>query len=88
LLDRVEEATYSKYRPTVKQVWGLIRPVVVEELKNRSEPDIVFPQEVLPPIVEWLKTNAPPNLPNLRISPAMPPVTTTQVTKVDANGHK
>jgi hypothetical protein len=88
LLDRVEEATYSKYRPTVKQVWGLIRPVVVEELKNRSEPDIVFPQEVLPPIVEWLKTNAPPNLPNLRISPGMPPVTTTQVTKVDANGHK
>jgi hypothetical protein len=85
LLDRVEEATFAKYRPAVKQVWGVIRPVVVEELKHRSEPDIEFPQEVLTPIVEWLKTNTPADL---RISPGMPPVTTTQVTKVDANGHK
>jgi hypothetical protein len=85
LLDRVEEATFAKYRPAVKQVWGIIRPIVVEELKHRSEPDIEFPQEVLTPIVEWLKSNTPADL---RISPGMPPVTTTQVTKVDANGHK
>jgi hypothetical protein len=85
LLDRVDEPTYSKYRNSVRQVWGIIRPVVVEELKHRSEPDILFPQEVLEPIVKWLKENTPAVL---RISPNMPPVTTTQVTKVDANGHK
>ena len=85
LVDRVEDPTFSKYRNTVKQVWAVIRPVVIEEFKHRSEPDILFPQEMLTPIVEWLKTNTPPNL---RISPAMPPVTTTQVTKVDANGRK
>jgi hypothetical protein len=85
LVNRVEDPTFSKYRNTVKQVWAVIRPVVIEEFKHRSEPDILFPPEMLTPIVEWLKTNTPPNL---RISPAMPPVTTTQVTKVDANGRK
>jgi hypothetical protein len=85
LLDRVEDPTYSKYRKTVTQVWAVIRPMIVEELRHRAEPDVEFPAEILPPIVHWLKENTPPVL---RISPGMPPVTTTQVTKVDANGHK
>jgi hypothetical protein len=85
LLDRVEDPTYSKYKKAVTQVWGVIRPVVVEELRHRFEPDIEFSAEVLAPIVQWLKENTPTNL---RISPGMPPVTTTQVTKVDANGRK
>jgi hypothetical protein len=85
LLDRVEEPSFAKYRKTVKQVWDAVRPMIVEELKHRNEPDLEFPTEVLSPIVEWLKTNTPTDL---RISPNMPPVTTTQVTKVDSNGHK
>ncbi|HEV7999161.1 MAG TPA: hypothetical protein VGP63_04725 [Planctomycetaceae bacterium] len=85
LLDRVEDPTFSKYRKTVTQVWAAIRPMIVEELKHRFEPDIEFPADVLAPISQWLKENTPTDL---RISPTMPPVTTTQVTKVDANGHK
>jgi hypothetical protein len=85
LLDRVEEPTYSKYRKTVTDVWTVIKPVVVEELRHRSVPDVLFPDEVLTPIVEWLKGNTPTDL---RISPNMPPVTTTQVTKVETNGQK
>jgi hypothetical protein len=85
LLDRVEDPNFVKYRNSVKQVWTAVRPMIVEELRHRSEPDIEFPPEVLTPIVEWLKTNTPADM---RISPGMPPVTTTQVTKVDSNGHK
>ena len=85
LIERVEEPSFSKYRPVVKQVWGVIRPMIVEELKHRSEPDMEFPEGVLTPIVEWLKTNTPTDF---RIAPGMPPVTTTQVTKVESNGHK
>jgi hypothetical protein len=85
LLDRVEEPTFSKYRQSVKAAWTVVRPIIVEEYRHRSDPDMEFPTEMLPPIVAWLKENTPANL---RISPNMPPVTTTQVTKVDANGHK
>jgi hypothetical protein len=85
LLDRVEDPTYSKYKRAVTQVWAVIRPVIVEELKHRFEPDIEFPTEMLTPIVQWLKENMPTDF---RVSPGMPPVTTTQVTKVDSNGHK
>jgi hypothetical protein len=85
LLDRVEEPTFAKYREPVTKVWAAIRPMIVEELRHRTEPDIEFPPEVLAPIVEWLKSNRPAAL---RISPGMPPVTTTQVTKVETNGHK
>jgi hypothetical protein len=85
LLDRAEGPTFAKYRKPVNEVWAAIRPMIVEELRHRSEPDILFPDEVLTPIVKWLKENPPADL---RISPNMPPVTTTQVTKVDANGHK
>jgi hypothetical protein len=85
LLDRVEDPTYSKYKKTVTQVWAVIRPVIVEELKHRFEPDIEFPAEMLTPIVQWLKENTPSDF---RVSPGLPPVTTTQVTKVDVNGSK
>jgi hypothetical protein len=85
LLERVEEASFAKYRKSVTDVWTVLRPMIVEELRHRIEPDIEFPPEVLTPIVEWLKSNTPTDL---RISPGMPPVTTTQVTKVDANGRK
>ncbi len=85
LLDRVDEATYSRFRKPVTQVWAILKPVVVEELRHRAEPDVEFPTEVLTPIVEWLKGNTPTDL---RISPGMPPVTTTQVTKVESNGRK
>ncbi len=85
LLDRVDEATFVRYKKTVTGVWAIIRPIIVEELKHRGEPDLEFPAEVLTPIVEWLKGNTPTDY---RISPNMPAVTTTQVTKVDTNGHK
>jgi hypothetical protein len=85
LLDRVDEPTYSRFRKTVMQAWAVIRPMIVEELRHRSEPDIEFPAEVLTGMSEWLKGNTPSDY---RISPGMPSVTTTQVTKVDANGHK
>jgi hypothetical protein len=85
LLDRVDEPTYSRYRKAVTQAWAVIRPMVVEELRHRAEPDIEFPQEVLTGMVDWLKGNTPSDY---RISPGMPSVTTTQVTKVDANGRK
>jgi hypothetical protein len=85
LLDRAEEPTFLKYKKKVTDAWAIVKPVVIEEFRHRAEPDIEFPEGLLPPIVEWLKTNAPPAL---RISPNMPPVTTTQVTKVDSNGNK
>jgi hypothetical protein len=85
LLDRVEEPTFSKYRKTVNEVWGLVRPMVVEELRHRNVVNVSFPPQVLAQMVEWLKTNTPAQL---RVAPGLPPVTTTQVTKVDANGHK
>jgi hypothetical protein len=85
LLDRVEEPNFVKYKQPVVQVWGIIRPIIVEELRHRSESRVEFPAEMLTPIAKWLKENAPAAL---RISPDMPPLTTTQVTKVDANGHK
>jgi hypothetical protein len=85
LLDRVEEPTYSKYKKAVTEVWGLVRPMVVEELRHRSVVNVAFPPQVLAQMVEWLKGNTPAQL---RVAPGLPPVTTTQVTKVDANGHK
>jgi hypothetical protein len=85
LLDRVDEPTYSKYRKTVTDVWGLIRPMVVEELRHRNVVNVTFSPQVLAQMVEWLKGNTPAQL---RVAPGLPPVTTTQVTKVDANGHK
>jgi hypothetical protein len=85
LLDRVEEPSFARYKKSVVGAWNIVKPMIVEELKHRAEPDIEFPQEVLTPIVEWLKTNTPAVL---QISPNMPPVTTTQVTKVDSTGSK
>jgi hypothetical protein len=85
LLDRVEEATYSKYRKSVKEAWDAIRPMVIEELRHRRLANVQFSPQVLNQILDWLKTNRPAQL---RISPSLPPVTTTQVTKVDANGRK
>ena len=85
LLDRVDEPTYSKYRKTVTEVWGLVHPMVVEELRHRAVVNVTFPPQVLAQMVEWLKGNTPAQL---RVAPGLPLVTTTQITKVDANGHK
>ncbi len=85
LLDRVEEPSFTRYKKSVVGVWNLVKPMIVEELKHRTESDMLFPDNLLPSIVEWLKTNTPTDM---RISPNMPPVTTTQVTKVDATGRK
>jgi hypothetical protein len=75
LLERVDEPAYQRYKETVKDVYGLVLPMVVQELK---ETDSEFPPEILEHITEWLKTHTPAQL---RVVPGLPPITTTQVTK-------
>jgi hypothetical protein len=77
LLDRVDEPTYQKYKESIKGVYDLIRPLVVQELK---EADSAFPPKALDHIVEWLKNHIPAQL---RIAPGLPPLATTQVTKTE-----
>jgi hypothetical protein len=77
LLDRVDEPTYQKYKESIKDVYGLILPLVVQELK---EADSAFPPKALDHIVEWLKNHTPAQL---RIAPGLPPLATTQVTKTE-----
>jgi hypothetical protein len=75
LLERVEEPTFQKYKESIKGAYGVVAPMVVQELK---EADADFPAEVLTHIVEWLKSHTPAQL---RIYPGLPPIATTQVTK-------
>jgi hypothetical protein len=75
LLDRVEEPTFQKYKESIKEVYSLVRPMIVQE---HREANAAFPPEVLAHIAEWLKSHTPAQL---RIDPGLPPIATTQVTK-------
>jgi hypothetical protein len=79
LLDRVEEPSYQKFRPSIKEVYALIRPMVVQELK---ETDSAFAPEVGEHLADWLKNHTPAQM---RVAPGLPLITTTQVTKTE--GH-
>jgi hypothetical protein len=79
LLDRVEEPTFQKYRDSIKEVYALVRPMVVQELK---EADSAFAPEVGEHLADWLKNHTPPQM---RVAPGLPLITTTQVTKTEAH---
>lgn len=78
LMERVDEPTYQKYKESIKEVYALVLPMVVQEYK---EADSAFPPEVGDHINEWLKTHTPAQL---RIAPGLPLITTTQLTKTDS----
>jgi hypothetical protein len=77
LLDRVNEPTFQKYKESIKDVYGLIRPMVAQDLKEMNS---AFPSEVSDHIAEWIKNHTPAQL---RIAPGLPPIATTQVTKTE-----
>jgi hypothetical protein len=77
LLDRVDEPTFLKYKESIRDVYGLIRPMVAQDLK---EVNSAFPPQVAARIAEWLKSHTPAQL---RIAPGLPPIATTQVTKTE-----
>jgi len=78
LLNRVDEPTFQKYKGSIKEVYGLILPMVAQELK---EPDSAFPPEIGERMVGWLKNHTPTQM---RVAPGLPLITTTQVTKTEA----
>jgi hypothetical protein len=79
LLDRVEEPSYQKFRQSIKEVYALVRPMVVQELK---ETDSAFAPEVGEHLADWLKNHTPAQM---RVAPGLPLITTTQVTKTEAH---
>lgn len=79
LLDRVEEPSYQKFRQSIKEVYALVRPMVVQELKETDSP---FAPEVGEHLADWLKNHTPAQI---RVAPGLPLITTTQVTKTDAH---
>jgi hypothetical protein len=79
LLDRVEEPTFQKYKDSIKEVYALVRPMVVQELK---EADSAFAPEIGEHLADWLKNHTPARL---RVAPGLPLITTTQVTKTEAH---
>jgi hypothetical protein len=79
LLDRVDEPSLQKFRPSIKEVYALVRPMVVQELK---ETDSAFAPEIGEHLADWLKNHTPAQM---RVAPGLPLITTTQVTKTE--GH-
>jgi len=79
LLERVDEPSFQKYRDSIKEVYALVRPMVVQELK---EADSAFAPEVGEHLADWLKNHTPPQM---RVAPGLPLITTTQVTKTEAH---
>jgi hypothetical protein len=79
LLDRVEEPSLQKFRQSIKEVYALVRPMVVQELK---ETDSAFAPEIGEHLADWLKNHTPPQM---RVAPGLPLITTTQVTKTEAH---
>jgi hypothetical protein len=79
LLERVDEPSLQKYRDSIKEVYALVRPMVVQELK---EADSAFAPEVGEHLADWLKNHTPPQM---RVAPGLPLITTTQVTKTEAH---
>ena len=75
LLERVDEPSFQKYKESIKDVYGLVLPMVVQELKEADSP---FAPEIVEHLDDWLKNHTPAQL---RILPGMPPLKTTQVTK-------
>ena len=79
LLDRVEEPSFQKYKQSIKEVYSLVRPMVVQELK---ESDSAFAPEIGEHLADWVKNHTPSQM---RVAPGLPLITTTQVTK--SEGH-
>jgi hypothetical protein len=70
-----DEPSFQKYKESIKDVYGLVLPMVVQELKEADSP---FAPEIVEHLDDWLKNHTPAQL---RIVPGMPPLKTTQVTK-------
>jgi hypothetical protein len=75
LLERVDEPSFQKYKESIKDVYGLVLPMVVQELKEADSP---FAPEIVEHLGDWLKNHAPAQL---RIVPGLPPIPAAQVTK-------
>jgi hypothetical protein len=80
LLDRVDEPSFKTYKKMMNEVYALLRPMFVHEY---TKPGDEFPPEAVAPILDWIKTNPPPN--QLRIAPGYPPLAFSQVTKAESS---
>jgi hypothetical protein len=77
LLERVEEPSFRKYKKIISEAYQVIRPMIGHALKK---PEAPFPKTISDPILEWLKSNTPPQL---RLVPTLPPLASTQLTKAE-----
>ena len=59
----------------MNDVWGLVRPIIVQEFKKPGEE---FTPQVVQPLIDWINTNKPNQL---RIAPGYAPLSFSQVTK-------